>query len=176
MTKTVAICTLGCKVNAYESEAVKEQFIKNGYSVVEFGTSADIYIVNTCTVTHLSDRKSRQMIRRAKHKNPDAVLVVMGCFSQTAPEKVREIEGVDIIIGNEGKGAVLQKVEALFKEKAQKLSCFIFSASFSSLNCTTACRFESAGRMQQLLFLLHHSLCARKKPFKPDGKLLEGCK
>lgn len=119
MEKTVAICTLGCKVNAYESEATKEQFMKNGYTVVDFSDAADVYIVNTCTVTHLSDRKSRQMIRRAKHKNPDAVLVVMGCYSQTAPEKVREIEGVDIIIGNEGKGAVLQKVEAFFKEKAQ---------------------------------------------------------
>lgn len=119
MTKTVAICTLGCKVNTYESEAAKEQFLKNGYSVVDFGKVADVYIVNTCTVTHLSDRKSRQMIRRAKHKNPDAVLVVMGCFAQTAPEKVREISGVDIIIGNEGKGAVYEKVAAFLNEKTR---------------------------------------------------------
>lgn len=119
MTKTVAICTLGCKVNTYESEAAKEQFVKNGYSVVDFSSAADVYIVNTCTVTHLSDRKSRQMIRRAKHKNPDAVLVVMGCFAQTAPEKVREIDGVDIIIGNEGKGAVYDKVEAFLSEKTR---------------------------------------------------------
>ena len=77
MKKTVAFATLGCKVNQYESEAVLEQFVRAGYENVEFSERADVYVVNTCTVTHLSDRKSRQMIRRAKAKNPEAVLAVM---------------------------------------------------------------------------------------------------
>ncbi len=117
MKKTVAICTLGCKVNAYESEAVAEQFLNKGYALTEFENAADVYIINTCTVTHLGDRKSRQMIRRTKQKNPDAVLVVMGCYSQTAPEDVLKIPEVDIVLGNEGKNSVYEKVEAYIKDK-----------------------------------------------------------
>ena len=89
-TKTVAAYTLGCKVNQYETEAVLEQFLRNGYDTVPFDSRADVYLVNTCTVTSLGDRKSRQMIRRTKHLNPEAVLVVMGCYSQTAPEEVQK--------------------------------------------------------------------------------------
>lgn len=117
MTKTVAICTLGCKVNAYESEAVAEQFISKGYALTDFDGVSDVYIINTCTVTHLGDRKSRQMIRRTKQKNPEAVLVVMGCYSQTAPEEVLKIPEVDIILGNEGKSSVCDRVEAFLKNK-----------------------------------------------------------
>lgn len=124
MEKTVAFCTLGCKVNQYESEAVLEQFLKKGYQSVDFAESADVYVINTCTVTHLSDRKSRQMIRRAKQMNPHAVLVVMGCYAQTAPEAVEQIEGVDIIIGTGGRGRVVELVEAFIKErKPQNLVC-----------------------------------------------------
>ena len=97
MTKSVAICTLGCKVNAYESEAVAEQFAKRGFFLTDFDQAADVYIINTCTVTHLSSRKSRQMIRRTKQLNPNAVLVVMGCYAQTAPEEVAAIPEVDLI-------------------------------------------------------------------------------
>lgn len=117
MNKTVALLTLGCKVNQYESEAVQEQFCRAGYRVVNFDEMADVYIVNTCTVTHLSDRKSRQMIRRAKHNNPDAVLVVMGCYAQTNPEAVREIPGVDIVIGTTGRGQLVRLVEQFYQEK-----------------------------------------------------------
>lgn len=124
MEKTVAFCTLGCKVNQYESEAVLEQFLKKGYQSVDFAESADVYVINTCTVTHLSDRKSRQMIRRAKQMNPHAVLVVMGCYAQTAPKAVEQIEGVDIIIGTGGRGRVVELVEAFIKErKPQNLVC-----------------------------------------------------
>ncbi len=111
MTKTVAICTLGCKVNAYESEAVAEQFVKKGYRVIDFDQVADVYIINTCTVTHLSDRKSRQMIRRTKQLNADAVLVVMGCYAQTAPEEIAAIPEVDLILGTGDKGRTAEAVE-----------------------------------------------------------------
>ncbi len=120
MTKTVAICTLGCKVNSYESEAVIEQFVKNGYSVTGFDKVSDVYIINTCTVTHLGDRKSRQMIRRTKQLNPDAVLVVMGCYSQTAPEDVNAIPEVDIVLGNTEKANAYHIVEE-FLENHQRI-------------------------------------------------------
>ncbi|MBE7022285.1 MAG: tRNA (N(6)-L-threonylcarbamoyladenosine(37)-C(2))-methylthiotransferase MtaB [Ruminococcaceae bacterium] len=116
MSKTVAFCTLGCKVNQYESEAVLEQFIQKGYRAVDFSESADVYVINTCTVTHLSDRKSRQMIRRAKQHNPKAVLVVMGCYVQTNPEAVQAISDVDILIGTTGRSRVPEAVERFLAE------------------------------------------------------------
>lgn len=111
MTRTFAICTLGCKVNSYESEAVAEQFVKKGYSVTGFDQPADVYIINTCTVTHLSDRKSRQMIRRTKQMNPKAVLVVMGCYAQTAPKEIEAIPEVDVILGTGDRNGVYQAAE-----------------------------------------------------------------
>lgn len=111
MNKTVAVATLGCKVNQYESEAIQEQFGRAGYTVVDFSMVADVYVINTCTVTHLSDRKSRQMIRRAKQLNPEAVLVVMGCYAQTNPDAVKEISDVDIVIGTADRNQVVDLVE-----------------------------------------------------------------
>ena len=106
--KTAAICTLGCKVNQYESEAMGELLTKNGFTLVDFHEKADYYIINTCTVTNMSDRKSRQMIRRARHKNPDAVIAVSGCYAQTAPEEVAKIEGVNLIIGTKGRRRIAE--------------------------------------------------------------------
>lgn len=94
-----AIYTLGCKVNQYESEALASLFRKEGYEIVDFREQADVYVINTCTVTHLGDRKSRQMIRRAVKANPDAVVAVTGCYAQTAPGDVLKIPGVDIVVG-----------------------------------------------------------------------------
>lgn len=121
MSKLFSVYTLGCKVNSYESEAVIEQFKNNGYVITEFDSKADVYIINTCTVTHLGDRKSRQMIRRTKQLNPDAVLVVMGCYAQTAPEEVSKIPEVDIILGTDKKGEVFSLVSE-FLENRKKSS------------------------------------------------------
>lgn len=123
MKKTVAIYTLGCKVNAYESEAVLEQFENKGYAVTDFDAVSDIYIINTCTVTHLSSRKSRQMIRRTKQLNPDAVLVVMGCYAQTAPDEVLKIPEVDIVLGTADRGKTLDIVEDFIKTRDRK--CYV---------------------------------------------------
>ena len=82
--KTIATYTLGCKVNQYETNAVEEIFTQNGYTLIDFEEKADIYIINTCTVTSMSDRKSRQIIRRAKKNNDDAVVVVIGCYAQNS--------------------------------------------------------------------------------------------
>ncbi len=121
MAKKVAICTLGCKVNTYESEAVKKQFENHGYICVDFAEIADVYIINTCTVTHLGDRKSRQMIRRTKSINPHSTLVVMGCYAQVAPQDIGKISEVDIIIGTDKKAYVYDAV-AEFLENKEKLN------------------------------------------------------
>lgn len=106
-----AIYTLGCKVNQYESEALASMFRKEGFEIVDFKEPADIYVINTCTVTHLGDRKSRQMIRRAIKANPDAVVAVTGCYAQTAPGEVLEIPGVDIVVGTRDRSRLLELVK-----------------------------------------------------------------
>ena len=95
----IAFTTLGCKVNLYDTEAMIELFEKEGYKLVDFDNVADIYVINTCTVTNLGDKKSRQMIRRAKSLNPNSIIVATGCYSQVAPEEVSKIEGINIVIG-----------------------------------------------------------------------------
>ncbi len=120
INRYVALYTLGCKVNQYETEAVLESFLQNGFSCVDFNEYADVYIVNTCTVTGLGDRKSRQIIRRAKVINPDSVLVVMGCYAQTAQEDILKIPEVDIVIGTSGRSKILETVENFFKDRERK--------------------------------------------------------
>lgn len=115
MKKTFNILTLGCKVNQYESEAVEEIFESRGFERKE--NNADIYVINTCTVTNMSDRKSRQMISRARKDNPDAIIAVMGCYSQVKPEDVAKIEGVDIILGSRNKEEVVDLCEDMLQNK-----------------------------------------------------------
>ncbi len=104
---SAGIFTLGCKVNQYESEAIAERFAAQGFQILSPSESCDIYIINTCTVTAESDRKARQFIRRAIHQNPNAYILVTGCLSQTQPENVAAIPGVDYICGNANKLSVL---------------------------------------------------------------------
>lgn len=111
--KTAAFYTLGCKVNQYETEAVAELFADKGIETVPFTEKADVYIINTCSVTSMSDRKSRQIIRRAKKTNPDAVIAVMGCYSQTAPDEVLDIDGVNLVLGTKDKASVVRLTENL---------------------------------------------------------------
>ncbi|MBU5427115.1 tRNA (N(6)-L-threonylcarbamoyladenosine(37)-C(2))-methylthiotransferase MtaB [Tissierella pigra] len=119
--KTVSIFTLGCKVNQYETEAMEEIFEKDGYIVVNSEDIADIYVINTCTVTNLSDRKSRQFISRAKKLNQDAVIAVVGCYSQVSPEEVSKIEGVDVIIGTTERHRILELCKEA-KKKSEKIN------------------------------------------------------
>ena len=113
----VAIYTLGCKVNLYESEVIMNSFKKSGYEIVDFEDNADIVIINTCTVTNTSDKKSRNIIRQAVKKHEKAVIVVMGCYSQVRSDDIKEIDGVDIIIGNTKKSKVVSLVEEYLKNK-----------------------------------------------------------
>lgn len=118
--KTVAIATLGCKVNQYESTAIGEMFKSRGYRVVDFDSPADVYIINTCTVTHLGDRKSRQFIRRAARTNPEGLVVVMGCYAQTSPDEVLEVPEVDLVVGTSDRSRVVDLVEEA--RKGQRLN------------------------------------------------------
>ncbi|MDI9412721.1 MAG: tRNA (N(6)-L-threonylcarbamoyladenosine(37)-C(2))-methylthiotransferase MtaB [Bacillota bacterium] len=110
--KKLATSTLGCKVNQYDTDSVITQFLARGYKVVDFNEKADVYLINTCTVTNLGDRKSRQMIRRAHKNNPLAKVVVMGCLAQMAPDEILDIEGVDLIVGTDGRGHIVDKIES----------------------------------------------------------------
>lgn len=117
--KTVAFITLGCKVNQYETNAMTQKFIEKGYKAVEHSEKADIYIINTCTVTNMSDRKSRQMLRRVKELNQKSIVVACGCYAQIAKNELQKIEEIDLILGNNEKNNIVKYVEE-YKEKQQK--------------------------------------------------------
>ncbi len=109
--KKVASHALGCKVNQYESEAIAELFAERGYEVVGIDEPADVYVINTCTVTNFGDKKSRQLIRKVKRQNPDAIVAAIGCYAQTQPEKIKEIEGVNLIVGTNKRSEIVDLVE-----------------------------------------------------------------
>ncbi|HEY4548751.1 MAG TPA: tRNA (N(6)-L-threonylcarbamoyladenosine(37)-C(2))-methylthiotransferase MtaB [Bacillus sp. (in: firmicutes)] len=115
--QTVAFHTLGCKVNHYETEAIWQIFKQEGYERVDFEGRSDVYIINTCTVTNTGDKKSRQVIRRAIRKNPDAVVCVTGCYAQTSPAEIMAIPGVDIVIGTQNRIKMLSYIEQYKKER-----------------------------------------------------------
>lgn len=116
----VAFHTLGCKVNQYETEAMREQFKAEGFESVDENDFADVYVINTCTVTNLADRKSRQYIRRMKKGNPDAVIAVTGCYAQIKPEELAELPEVDIVAGTGEKNNIIQYVKSFMEEKQQQ--------------------------------------------------------
>ncbi len=109
--KTVAFHNLGCKVNAYELDVLQQNFVKNGYCVVPFDQKADIYIINTCTVTAIADRKSRQMLHRAKALNQEALVVAIGCYVETGREAIEQDENIDLAIGNHEKNKTVEIIE-----------------------------------------------------------------
>src|SRR2546425_12840843 len=110
---TFAVATLGCKVNQADSEAIGEQMSNAGFIQRDFNEIADVYIVNTCTVTHLGDRSSRQLISQARRRHPEALLVVTGCYAELSPKAVAALPGVDLVIGNSGKESLAEA----FKEQ-----------------------------------------------------------
>lgn len=114
--KNVAFHNLGCKVNSYELDVVQQNFVKRGYKIVPFDQMADIYVVNTCTVTNIADRKSRQMLHQAKKRNPDALVVALGCYVQTGQEAVEPDSCIDLAIGNNRKKDTVEIVEAYLEE------------------------------------------------------------
>ena len=117
----VAFHTLGCKVNQYETEAISEKFREKGYQVVDEREFADVYIINTCTVTSVADKKSRQYIRKMKKLNPDSVVAVTGCYAQIKPDEVSAVEGVDIVAGTNEKSRLTEYVEEFMQEGQRQI-------------------------------------------------------
>ena len=137
--KKVAFCSLGCKVNQYETNAMAQKFVANGYKIVEFDEYADVYIVNTCTVTNIADRKSRQMLRRAKEINKDATLVACGCYAQVAKEELKKIPEIDLIIGNNEKNDIISIIENHIAQKGTEdiVSDVMYKLDYVELGTTT---------------------------------------
>ncbi|ARD49549.1 tRNA (N(6)-L-threonylcarbamoyladenosine(37)-C(2))-methylthiotransferase MtaB [Sporosarcina sp. P33] len=121
LRKTVAFHTLGCKVNHYETEAIWQLFQEAGYEREDFDKNSDVYVINTCTVTNTGDKKSRQVIRRAIRKNPDAVICVTGCYAQTSPAEIMAIPGVDIVVGTQDRTKLLGLIEQ-YREERQPIN------------------------------------------------------
>lgn len=117
--KTVAFTTLGCRVNQYDTDAMRGLFINSGYTPVDFDEKADIYVINTCSVTNMGERKSRQLIRKAKRTNEDAYIIVTGCYAQLAPDAIAAIEGVNLVIGTNNRNKVVELVEQLESTEKQ---------------------------------------------------------
>ncbi len=109
--KKIAFATLGCKVNLYDTEAISELFSQKGYEITDFDKTADIYFINTCTVTNFSNKKSRQLIRQARKKNPSAIIAAGGCYAQTSADEVASIEGINIVVGTKNRGKIVEIIE-----------------------------------------------------------------
>ncbi len=114
----VAFYTLGCKVNQYETEGLKKQFLDNGFNAVEFEEESDIYIINSCTVTSIADKKTRNMLRRAKKSNRNAIVIATGCYAQTNGKELSEIEEIDYVVGNTDKNAIFKLISKIEKEES----------------------------------------------------------
>lgn len=138
--KKAALHNLGCKVNAYETESMQQMLEAAGYEIVPFDQKADVYVINTCSVTNIADRKSRQMIHRAKKQNPDSVVVAAGCYVQTSKEQAEADEAIDILIGNNKKHELPQMLEAFFAEKGGKKTEIVNIAEDKSYENLTVSR------------------------------------
>ena len=116
--KRIAFHNLGCKVNSYELDIMRQKTEEAGYISVPFEDEADVYVINTCTVTNIADRKSRQMIHKAKKRNPDAVVIAVGCYVETDPERVGTDPAIDLAIGNNNKGRIAELLDDFLAERA----------------------------------------------------------
>ena len=135
--QTVAFYTLGCKVNQYETNAMKQKMIEQNYEIVDFEQRADIYVINTCTVTNMSDRKSRQIIRRVKLQNPSAILVVTGCYAQVAKEELKTIQEIDIILGNQEKKDIVSYIKKCQEKRQESISDILQQKEFAEFGTIT---------------------------------------
>ena len=174
MKKKVALHNLGCKVNSYELEAMQQLLEQAGYEIVPFEPGADVYVINTCTVTNIADRKSRQMLHKAKKMNPDAVVVATGCYVQTDEGKLETDEAVDLVLGNNQKKNIVEVLAEFEKDTSVRLILLRLTRQRNMKNWKSAvqlsmyvlilrCRMAATS-----LHLLYHSL--RKRPRAKQGK------
>ena len=148
--KTIAFHNLGCKVNSYELDVMQQIMREKGYEIVPFDQKADIYVINTCTVTNIADRKSRQMLHRAKQKNPDAVVVAVGCYVQTDLAGVEGDNAVDLAIGNNRKKDIASILEE-FLANREKLVAHIENFEAQLDNLKKLIETQDANGLQSLL-------------------------
>ncbi len=134
MMKKAALHNLGCKVNSYETEVMGQKLREKGYEIVPFDSVADVYIVNTCTVTNIADRKSRQLLHRARQKNPEAVVVAVGCYVQTGQEAIRKDDSIDLAIGNNHKGEIAELLEEFLEKRGggKRRDCVVTDINHTS--------------------------------------------
>ena len=130
--KKAALHNLGCKVNAYETEAMQEMLEKAGYEIVPFKEGADLYVINTCTVTNIADRKSRQMLHRARKMNPDAVVVAAGCYVQAKEKEIQVDDCIDIVLGNNKKQNLIEALEEY--ERTHNADCNVTESEKNAKN------------------------------------------
>jgi threonylcarbamoyladenosine tRNA methylthiotransferase MtaB len=144
----VAFTTLGCKVNQYETETIEGLFKRRGYQIVEFDQVAEVYVINTCSVTHLGERKSRQLIRRAARSTKEAIIVVTGCYAQLAPGEVADIDGVDVVVGTQERQHMVDLVEAAMnsRKKIQAVGDIMVAGRFEDIPL-----FATPGRTRAFL-------------------------
>ena len=141
--KTVAFTTLGCRVNQYDTDAMKGLFLQNNYEAVDFDEKADIYVINTCSVTNMGEKKSRQLIRKAKRQNEDAYVIVTGCYAQLDPDAIAAIDGVNLVIGTNNRSKIVELVEQLESTERQ-INAIIESGGKSVSLGNTILRAETA--------------------------------
>ncbi|MBC7344289.1 MAG: tRNA (N(6)-L-threonylcarbamoyladenosine(37)-C(2))-methylthiotransferase MtaB, partial [Clostridia bacterium] len=151
MKRRVAFCTLGCKVNQSEAEGMKSLLESAGYEVVDFTDEADVYVIHSCTVTHLSDRKSRQAIRRAIRQNPKAIVVVSGCYAQVAPDDILAIPGVDIVLGTQDRGRIGELIEEVARtgRRIKAVRKFGKGKEFEELKATAVSRTRAFVKIEE---------------------------
>lgn len=171
-----AFYTLGCKVNQYETQAMQQMLLADGHTLGEFDEICDGYIINTCTVTAVSDKKSRNAIRRVRRLNPNAVVGVCGCYAQANPDEIRKLD-VDVLVGTADRRAFISHLEqaAEHKQKWEKIEDNRLGQDFEILPARRPHRAyaraaEGGGRVQQFLFLLHHPLRARPRALHAAGR------
>lgn len=172
----IGIYTLGCKVNQYETQAMEQELTARGHELVDFESPADAYIINTCSVTAVSDKKSRQMIRRAKKNSPDAVVAACGCYVQTHEKEAKSL-GIDLLMGTNDRARFLDRLEEAVKTRetvadiddALRRRTFEVLPAGGMANRTRAMLKVEDG-LRELLHLLHHSLRARPRALAADGQ------
>ena len=172
----VSFYTLGCKVNQYETQMMRERFERAGYETTSEEEKADICIINTCTVTNLSDRKSRQRIRRVRDRNENAVIVVAGCYAQTNSEAAASIPGVSIVVGTNEKSRIVEFVEEFLEKNGGhaaagktdmhvlsygQLTEYEESGIIHYMDSRTRAYIKIQDGCDEILFLLHHTVCQR---------------
>ena len=162
---TAAFTTLGCKVNQYETQRILDDFEARGFTITEFNTPADVYVINTCSVTQAAERKSRQMVRKVARQNPEAVVVMTGCYGEMAQIKGETVEEATLLVPNHQKLDTLSHVLRAYPQLEQRHRCQSAPCHRPPVHAPNARHDQGSGRLQRVLHLLLHSLHPQSDAF-----------